>query len=1154
MRCSNCATDAEPDARFCSSCGQPFQTLGDERRVVTVLFADLVGFTTLSERLDPEQVKRVVDVCFQRLVADVHEFGGRVDKIIGDAIVALFGAPLAHEDDAERAVRAALRMHETLAAVSAENDWAVRMRVGINTGEVLVGALRAGGDYTAMGDVVNTASRLQSSAEPGEVAVGETTYAATRSVFTYESRGERIARGREQPVGVWVARAALAPPGHRFRRGSPLIGRDSELELLRHTVELSIRHGRGQIILLLGEAGVGKTRLANEIAPIVLASDPTANVLNGRCVPYGEANPWWPIADAVREACRIEVDDVPDVALRRCLEAVGALIESEGEAAPVVTGLMHVMGYDGPLRGLDPTRARAEAGQALLAYMEAGVRQRPVLIRLADLHWADDHVLELIDNLSEQLARQPFVLVATSRRALLSRWSPKAGRHNTTVLNLDPLDRSAASELLDELLDDSVSGALRDTLLDRSGGNPLYLEELVTLLSERGAGAANAASLADLPDTLRGLIAARIDGLTPGEQHTLEDAAVWGASGPTGALEEIARHTRNEHDAAEIVRSLWLKEILILDEDQWAFRSDLVREVAYARLTKFDRLRRHHGIAAYLDRMVTDRTVDDWFVETLARHFTEAARLSHQLGREHDFPHDIDARALIWLDEAAGRAEQAGAWVLAERLRSDAVELADGDDRREVRLAHLLGRSRARTELWLFDDAHTDATDAEELASDLGDAHAAARATMALGDIASRNGHYADALILLTDALDQFDAVGDLHARAEVLRLTGMAALFHSDNDAALGPISASLDAFRAVGDRRGEAWALQNLAWIAFAAGRVAEAESWLDASGAAFTEIGDSGGLAWALGLLAFVRFFQGRAAEARELAERILRESERRSDRWGQAMMLIVLGAVTLWEGGTAAAIDIGHRAEELFRGLGDALGLEQALTLEGRALVMTGRVQEGLAMLDEAIGMSPTPVRAEDLAASNTFATRLQLGDAEFLHDGVELDHAAAADTASDVLAIHGLALAQQGRGAEAVDLFDSATSRSPGASFATSVRALALAASGRHHEVADLVASVHDTTGATYLDRVYGQIALGLEASSDWREQLDRAVLMLAPTGDELAKATVALARAAVGESTKADDTAALRDDAEQRWTSLGIDPVGWRRLFDAALS
>jgi len=290
--CSSCGTPAPEGARFCGSCGQPLRAGADERRVVTVLFADLVGFTGLSEARDPEELKLLIDGCFETLVRDITNFGGRVDKIVGDAIVALFGAPVAHEDDPERAVRAALRMQETLATRSAELGAPVRMRIGVNTGEVLVGALRAGGDTTVMGDVVNIASRLQTIAAPGQVLVGPTTHAATAGVIAYEPLGAVAVRGREEVVDAWVATAALLQPGARRRRArGPLVGRERELGLADHALASSITHRRAQLIVLLGEAGVGKSRLAAELASLA-AERHEALVLEGRCVPYGEANVW----------------------------------------------------------------------------------------------------------------------------------------------------------------------------------------------------------------------------------------------------------------------------------------------------------------------------------------------------------------------------------------------------------------------------------------------------------------------------------------------------------------------------------------------------------------------------------------------------------------------------------------------------------------------------------------------------------------------------------------------------------------------------------------------------------------------------------------------------------------------------------------------
>src|SRR6478672_3982673 len=302
MTCPACGATTAAAARFCQECGQRLVASLEERRLVTVLMADLVGFTTISADADPEQVKRLVDDCFERFVADISAFGGRLDKIVGDELVALFGAPVAHEDDAERAVRAALRMHDTLAEVATEIQTPVQVRIGINTGEVLVGAMRAGGDATAMGDVVNTAQRLQKLGAPGDVIVGAATELVTRDAIRYEPLGPVVLRGRDEPVVAFRAVEALTPPGRRrTRRRAPLVGRDAELATLRGLAHMASKRERAHLVLLVGDAGVGKSRLASELGESAQC-DLGAFVLTGACLPYGDPNPFGPIAEALRQA------------------------------------------------------------------------------------------------------------------------------------------------------------------------------------------------------------------------------------------------------------------------------------------------------------------------------------------------------------------------------------------------------------------------------------------------------------------------------------------------------------------------------------------------------------------------------------------------------------------------------------------------------------------------------------------------------------------------------------------------------------------------------------------------------------------------------------------------------------------------------------
>ena len=344
-------------ARFCPECGHALATRPDERRLVTVLMADIVGFTTLSETADPEQVKNLVDRTFERLVADVRAFGGELDKIVGDALIASFGVPIAHEDDAERGVRAALQMQETLEELAADQSTKIWLRIGINTGEVLVGAMRAGGDPTVMGDVVNTASRLQTSAQPGQIVVGPATYAATRRAVRYEPLGQLAVRGRDEPVAAWVALHATTTPGRR-RRGTrgALVGRDAEMGVLRHAFSIARRRPGS------ARAPARRRRHRQEPARPRIRRERTGHErragAGGQCAPYGNANAWAPVAEAIREAC--DCDGPGDLPIRdQVRDSVTNVLD--GLEAPeierIVEGLLYILeGFAGP-----PSSPRAPA-------------------------------------------------------------------------------------------------------------------------------------------------------------------------------------------------------------------------------------------------------------------------------------------------------------------------------------------------------------------------------------------------------------------------------------------------------------------------------------------------------------------------------------------------------------------------------------------------------------------------------------------------------------------------------------------------------------------------------------------------------------------------------------------------------------------------
>ncbi len=1122
------------DARFCSNCGQALSGPAEERRVVTVLFADLVGFTALSEHRDPEAVKRVVDGAFERLVRDVTTFGGRVDKILGDAIVALFGAPVAHEDDAERAVRAALRMQETLRAYGSEAGIDIRMRVGVNTGEVLVGSLRAGGDYTAMGDVVNLASRLQTAASPGEIVVGDATHAATEGAVSYEERGLLTARGRQQTERVWAATGALRLPGRT--RGSALtkmVGRESELNVLLNAARGSINHGRTQVVLLIGEAGVGKTRLAQELADILETED-GLDVHEGRCLPYGEVNPWWPIAEVLRGALGLEAGEALEQALAVTTESVQqALGDDPVEVAAVVDGLLHIMGHEGALRGLDGTAARAEASGALLSFLEARVDQSPLLVRIADLHWADDAVFELIDEVCTRLARKPLVLVATARRSLQSRWTPRAGRFNSLLLNVDPLDRDSVATLLAQLTDGDLDEHSADLLLDRSGGNPFYLEELVTLVQSGGKDA-GADDSVPLPETLRGLVAARIDALSPEEQDVLGDASIWGTEGAAMVLDRIADAARGIPSVATSVASLAEKDVLLLNDDHWSFRSDLVREVTYARLTKLARLRGHAGIAEYLDRAVVSSTADEAMVETITRHFGEAASLAAEIGDEAHH-RALEKRAIHWLAEAARRAEAGGAWPLAARLHGRMLEL--GGDVPEVRLTALLGRSRARAERWDQDGALADAEAALELADDLGSPVRRAEALQRVAAANMRRGGWTETDRALAEALDIYDSVGDTAGRAETRRQQGLSMLLRGDHRAAEAPILGALDAFRSVGDRRGEGWAFQSLAWIAFGDGRHERASEYIEASARALGEVGDRGGMQWTNGLDAFLRFAGGDFEGAAALAQEVLVESERRGDRFGAGMMHVVLGGVELWTGHPRVAVASADRALECLDTRTDVVGVEQALVLRGRALAMCGRPQEGFASLQRAleVGRRTSTDFADDVA----MLTEVQLGLPGVVlgPDGPSSEVSAADLSLWNVL---------MGRTAVAESIIAEAPRESAGQLVSL---ALATAALGRTAEALELAARVDSMMDTTYHDQALASLLLALtDRGVGGSDAVAKARATLAPTEDRAMAALVDLADAVRGGRGGVDATTSI-DGARRSLAAVGLTETRWGEVF-----
>ena len=1145
MRCGSCGAAVPDGARFCPACGASQAVSAGERRLVTVLHADVVGYTALAERRDPEQVKRLIDGWFQRLTADITTFGGVIDKLLGDGIVALFGAPVAHGDDAERAVRAGLRMQQTLSAGDGSLD-PIEMRIGINTGEVLVGSSSTGGDYTAMGDVMNLGARLEQLAEPGQVLVGSATQSATVDAISYRPVGALVAAGREQTVEGWVAEEPLRRPGERRQRSTRFVGRELELDALLAQGALAIGRERSHLAAIVGDAGVGKTRLVHEAADRLRAIH-TGTVLIGRCVPYGEANVWWPAAELLRDLFGVGADASIDEAK----EALGHFADPEATADDrerAETALLHALGYATVLRGGDRQRNRAEVTWALTSLVSRLLDHGPVVLVLSDIHWAAEAIWALLDHLLTQLSREQLVVLVTARH--MEDELPFARWHGSSVTQLGPLTDDGARAMLSEL-ELGADGDLTDELVRRSGGNPFFLEELSALASDRGLGAVGLGP--DLPDNLRGLIAARLDGLEAPVRAVLDDAAVLGRAGVIGGLRVMADKTRGVLDIDLELAALESADLLWFDGGRYSFRSDLVREVAYGMLTKSDRVERHLGIAGYLESLAPGDAIRNSTAAGIAEHYRSAHVLLYELG---GLPHvdaaQVTASAEEWVHEAGRRALDAGEPRQGESWMSSGLELFDPGPRVAL---FLLGRAQARCELRLLGAARVDL---DQLAGlDDVDELTRARAMVVLGDVERKVPSQEAAFRLLGDAAVRLEALDAVTDAALAWRLLGLAQMEHADPNARAS-MERSRELGQSIGDDRSVAWATQNLAWLAFREGRVRLAQRQLDEARRLFDALGDRGGLVWVEGMEAWVAFHTGDWERSARLVETVSVDAERRGDPWALAVMRSLRANLELWNGRAEAARESAREAMELAVAASDVSVETQARGIEGRATVSRGRLDEGLRLLadNHARAEASGDAAAVHLAAVLMTAALARIGDGEQALRWAALARDDADDpgllSGVDLLGSVAVALLQLGSVEAAATQIDTmlAEHARSGASasvpaFLLAVGAMTAVASG-DPELADRRVDLALAGAPTYLDEV---LALGARAAARFREGDDAGVMgalqaahdRLLVTDDRITPAVLAVLAALL--------TGVSHVDAEARLSSLGARPTGWLTLW-----
>jgi len=656
----------------------PGGTQRRERKVVTVLFCDLVGFTSRAESLDPEDVEAFLRPYHERARAELERHGGTVEKFIGDAVMALFGAPIAHEDDPERAVRAALAIREFAVEEGLE------LRVGITTGEALVSldARPDAGEGMASGDVVNTAARLQGAAPVNGIVVDQATRRATRHVIDHGQRSTVAAKGKSRPIPVWEVREVRSRPGmdvaHEAR--VPLVGRAQELAVLADALERVRRTRTSQLVTLVGVPGLGKSRLVYELSRIVEADPDLITWRQGRCLAYGDGVTLWALGEIVKAQAGIHEQDPPDVAADKVRESVTELLPGSPDASWIESDVLALVGL-APEAELGGDR-RAQAFSAWRHYFEGMAEQRPLVLVIEDLHWADESLLDFVDELVEWVTDVPLLVVATARPELLERrpaWG--GGKLNATTLALRPLSDEETAHLLARLLGRPLLAAEdQQVLLERAGGNPLYAEQFVDLFLERGH-----TDLA-LPETLQGIIAARIDGLPVAEKDLLSDAAVVGKVFWLGALSsdtETAAATIHTLERKGFVRRQ--RRSSVESETEVAFAHALVRDVAYAQIARAERAAKHRRVAEWIESL--GRPEDH--AEMRAHHWRAALELVRASGGDDA---ELEERARLALREAGDRAFALNTFPAAARYYTDALELwPEGDGRPEL----LFSRARA---------------------------------------------------------------------------------------------------------------------------------------------------------------------------------------------------------------------------------------------------------------------------------------------------------------------------------------------------------------------------------------------------------------------------------------------------------------------------
>ena len=815
--CPQCGAESPAEHVFCDRCGCDFgqpreaaaidyaqpqsytpKSLADkilttrnsiegERKLVTVLFADVVNYTSISEKLDPEEVHQIMDGCFKTLMDEIHRYEGTIIQFTGDGAMALFGAPVAHEDHAQRACHAASSIQKAMKAygekIKKDRGLDFRMRVGLNSGTVIVGTIGDDlkMDYTAIGDTVNLASRMETMARPGSVLVSWNTHKLTREYFEFASLGKVAVKGKEKPQEAYeLVRASAVETRIEASAAKGLtrfVGRGKELEALRVTLRKA-HHGSGQVVGMVGEAGVGKSRLILELSRTISKNEYA--FLQGQCHHYGGSMPYLPILDIVKSYFNIQEEDREDMIKRKVRERLGQLDEELLGSLAAYHELLSVQVEDERYLQLEPQERRQRTFEAIRDLVIRASAEKPLLVTVEDLHWIDRTSQEFLDYLIGWLANTSILLVLLYRPEYTHTWG---GKSYYTQISLDQLSSRNSADLVQAILEEGeVVPELRDTILGRAGGNPLFVEELTHSLLENGSihreddhyVLARRPSEIQVPDTIQGIIAARMDRVEESLKRIMQVASVIGRE---FAYRILATITGMREDLKASLINLqgleFIYEKQLFPELEYIFKHALTQEVAYNSLLLKRRREIHEKIGQAIEELNAERLEE--LYELLAYHYVRS---------------DNKQKALEYLDLANRKTEQAYAVEDAKGYFDKAMELLDTlpdtEANQERRISLLANQSGVFFYLLKATEYHDLLTRYEPVAASLGNPGLLGTFHARLGYSKMMFGHFDQAIIISSKAAELLEAAGDTGGAGYALYTSAFAHLYRAEYDRAL--------------------------------------------------------------------------------------------------------------------------------------------------------------------------------------------------------------------------------------------------------------------------------------------------------------------------------------------------------------------------------